>query len=244
MHVLPGDSLVETFEATELGGEVAICRECLVDGKISAETLEEFWSVRASFLDDQSNEPSKLYEHYAKPEFEKILSANTSTTVNLWFEYELFCQVNMWFCLFLLRNSNAEIFRVEPIVRTSEDVWKGFGRLNAVELKRCFAERKKLSNVDVELGSNLWKAFQTSDFAKLIELSKSKSQCFPYLEEVCKAATELETRPKFALQKIIEGGENDFGKVFRKFNETEGIYGFGDLQVRRIFDEIQTEREL
>lgn len=238
MHVLPGDSLVETFAATEISGEVVICRECLVDGRVFGETMEEFWEVRATFLNNQGAEPDNLYETYAKPQFEKILNVDASTTVNLWFEYELFCQVNMWFCLYLLRDSNAEIFRIEPNVRTADDIWKGFGGLSAADLRRCFAERKKLSNEDLELGSNLWKAFQTRDFAQLIELSKSKSECFPYLKEVCKAASEQETRPKRALQKIISAGETEFGKVFEKFIETEGIYGFGDVQVKRIFDEI------
>ena len=30
----------------------------------------------------------------------------------------------------------------------------------------------------------------------------------------------------------------DFGTVFRIFNQQESIYGFGDLQVKRIFDTI------
>ena len=47
-----------------------------------------------------------------------------------------------------------------------------------------------------------------------------------------------QTRPKEILQKIITEGESNFGKVFRKFNETAGVYGFGDLQVKRIYDEV------
>jgi Holliday junction resolvasome RuvABC DNA-binding subunit len=31
---------------------------------------------------------------------------------------------------------------------------------------------------------------------------------------------------------------NDFGSIFRAFNERESIYGFGDLQVRRMFDKL------
>ncbi len=244
MHVLPGDSLVETFEATKIGGEVIVFRECLIDGDVFAETLEDFWEIRASYLDDAFPDPDKSYNSHAKPEFEKILNAAESATINLWFEYELFCQVNLWFCLFLLRDSGADIYRVEPAVRKADDLWLGFGGLSEHELENCFSQRKKLSPGDVMLGSQLWLAFQTGNFEQLRILSGTETESFPYLGDVCAAAAELETRPKHALKKIISEGETEFGKVFRKFNETEGVYGFGDAQVKRLFDEIRKEREL
>jgi hypothetical protein len=239
MHVLPGDSLVEIFQATKIEGEIVVCRECLVDGDVSGETLDEFWEVRAKFLSGSDTDSEKSYKFYAKPEFEKILNVPDLATVNLWFEYELFCQVNMWFCLYLLRDSKAHLFRVEPIVRSTEDLWFGFGGLDEGDLKKCFAPRKRFSREDIALGADLWLAFQNHDFARLDELSKTQSVCFPHLKEVCEAACEQQTRPKNVMQKIVSDGETDFGKAFRKFNETEGVYGFGDLQVKRIFDQCQ-----
>lgn len=34
----------------------------------------------------------------------------------------------------------------------------------------------------------------------------------------------------------------EFGPVLREFNKRESIYGFGDLQVKRLFDEIINNR--
>lgn len=239
MHILPGDSLVEAFKETKIGGEIVVCRECLVDGDVSARSLDDFWEIRANFLNKDDSEDEKNYHTYAKPEFEKILNVSGSATVNLWFEYELFCQVNMWFCLYLLRDAKAAIYRVEPVVRNSENRWLGFGGLNEVDLQKCFNARKIFTPGDLELGAKLWQAFQNGDFEELLGLSKSKSEVFPYLEEVCFAASEQGIRPKSVLQEIIDKGETDFGKIFRKFNETEGVYGFGDLQVKRIYDELR-----
>lgn len=238
IHVLPGDSLVETFQKTNIEGEIIICRECLIDGDLSADNLEDFWRVRENYLSENYSEVEKSYEANVKSEFEKLSNVSEADEVYLWFEYELFCQANMWFCLYLLENSEAKVFRVEPIVRNEKDIWKGFGGLGANELQKCFSERKKISDEDLKFGADLWKAFQDRDFEQLQNLSKSKSECFPYLEAVCEAATEQEVRPKETVRKIIEGGETDFGKVFRKFNETEGVYGFGDLQVKKIYEEI------
>ncbi len=42
-HVLPGDVQVEEFRKTGIGGEIIVCRECLIVGDIDAETLPELW---------------------------------------------------------------------------------------------------------------------------------------------------------------------------------------------------------
>ncbi len=239
MHILPGDSLVETFKETNIEGEIIVCRECLIDGNLSAENLEDFWRIRENYLSKTYIEVENQYKINVKSEFEKLLNVPKNIEVNLWFEYELFCQANMWFCLYLLQDCEAKIYWVEPIVRNSEDIWKGFGGLNKNNLEECFEARKKFSNEELKLGAELWESFQSKDFDKLRNLSPSESKCFPYLKEVCEAAIEKETRPKEVLRKIIADGESDFGKIFSKFNETEGIYGFGDLQVKKIYDELR-----
>ena len=144
----------------------------------------------------------------------------------------------MWFCLSLIKDAHAEIYRVAPVIKNQKDIWKGFGILGKEDLQRSFEAREKFSRKDLELGVNLWNAYQNQDFEKLEILSKTESKCFPGLEDVCKAEIEKEDRPKAVLQKIMRNGETIFGAVFQKFNETEGIYGFGDLQVKRIYDQL------
>lgn len=241
-HILPGDSIIEPFRETNIAGEIIVCRECLIDGDLSAESLEEFWRVREDFLKDAYGETQKsddFYKQNVRGEFEKLLNTPKDTELNLWFEYELFCQANLWFCLYLLKDSGADIYRVAPVVRSEDDVWLGFGGLNPDDLRTCFDARTKLSRNDVSLGADLWKAFQENDFDQLRDLSRTESECFPYLNEVCEAAIEKQFRPRRSVKTIIESGESNFGKVFQKFNEIEGVYGFGDLQVKKIFDEVE-----
>jgi hypothetical protein len=238
LHVLPGDSLVEAFKSTGIEGETAVCRECLVDGDVKAENLNDFWRIRAKHLASVYPKQPVSYRANVRSELEKLPALNEGSEVNLWFEHELFCQVNMWFCLSLLKDTKARIFRVSPVIRVEEDIWKGFSRLPADGLRESFAAREEFGRADVRLGADLWNAFQTSNFNDLAELSKADSRCFPFLREVCGAAIEMETRPKAALKKIIERGELEFGKVFREFSQLEGIYGFGDLQVKRMYEEL------
>jgi hypothetical protein len=239
LHVLPGDSLVERFTKLELEGEPIVCRECLTDGELPAGSLEEFWDVRKNYLAAGDPSAENFYENKVRAEFERLLAEASGGEINLWFEYELFCQVNLWFCLWLLQEKSADLFVVYPVIKDRNDVWNGFAFLDESDLRESFEQRRKLELNDVVLGARLFEAFRDRDFEKLESLGKTESRAFPKLKEVTEAAAAIETRPKETLRAIIEGGETDFGEVFRRFSETEKVYGFGDRQVKKIFDELR-----
>lgn len=238
IHVLPGDSLIETFNQTSIEGEIIVCRECLIEGELQSANLDEFWKIRENFIAQNYDENKENYRQNVVGEFEKLKNLNIEDEVNLWFEYELFCQTNMWFCLYLLMETKSKVFRVQPIVRNEKDAWKGFGGLDKEDLQECFAARTRFSEEDLSLGTNLWTAYQNKDYAKLSELSQTKSKCFPKLKEVCEAEIEKQIRPRKTLQKLIAGGETNFSVIFKQFSEKEGVYGFGDSQVKRIYNEV------
>ncbi|HEY0461182.1 MAG TPA: hypothetical protein VGC97_18750 [Pyrinomonadaceae bacterium] len=239
VHVLAGDALTEDFKKTEIDGEIIVCRECLVEGDVKAAGLEDFWQVRARFIEKTYGGKKEDYFSSVAGEFEKLSSLATARTeINLWFEYELFCQVNLWFCLSLLPETGAKIFRVAPVVRARGDIWKGFGRLSAEDLAKCFAERAEYSESDIKLGADLWRAYQNSDYDALVELSETESAVFPYLKEVCRAEIEKSARPRQILEAIVAEGNTDFAEIFPAFSSKAGVYGFGDAQVQRILAEI------
>ncbi len=234
LHVLPGDATVETFKASGIEGDIAVCRECLVVGDVSGSSLSEFWENRARYLATDARD----HQTNVVNEFAKLTTPGSDSEINLWFEYELFCQANMWFCLSLLAESTAEIFRVAPVTLAEADTWDGFGSLSPNDLTKCFGARVKCSRSDVELGSRLWSAFRTADHATLEELSNIESPVFPKLREACHAAIEKESRPKRIIGEIIRGGENNFEVIFREFRSRAGEYGYGDSQVRDIWQQL------
>jgi hypothetical protein len=234
IHVLAGDALADNFNGSGIEGKPVVCRECLVEGDVRAASLEDFWKVRAGFIKNAYGETEEKYFQEVVGEFEKLNNLAPETEVNLWFEYELFCQANMWFCLSLLQNTKANVYRVAPVVRTEVDVWKGFGNLSAEDLKKCYAAKVKFGDADVRLGAELWKAYQNADCERLEKLSETASKCFPRLKEVCRAEIEKGSRPQKVLREIIENGSTDFADIFPEFAARAGVYGFGDAQVKRI----------
>ena len=240
-HILNGDALAESLLTTTIDGKIIVCRECLIEGSVEGETLPEFWQTRADFIGSFYGENTENYRQNVQNEFEKLFQIAPTDEVNLWFEYDLFCQVNLWFILSLLHENPPEnLFLVSPTTRNAEDLWRGFGRMETRELEKCLAEKVRFVENDVKLGADLWQAFKTNDLNALEKLSTAQSPCFPHLKEVCRAEIERRTemRPQKTLQKILSHGINDFGEIFRQFSAQEGIYGFGDSQVKNLLAEI------
>ena len=238
-HVLPGDSLVEEFKKANLDGEVIVCREALISGPIDAPSLDDFWQQRARFILTEYGEDEIEYHDKVAAELNKLTEITSDDEVNLWFEYELFCSVNFWFCLSLLNETGATIYRVEPIGLDEDKRWDGFGHYVADDLKACFEMRHKLSQSDGYLGAQLWNAYRRKDDLKLKELALTDNAAFPCLSEVVAAANEKDIQPLEILRVITAKGENDFGKIFVEFKRRAGVYGYGDTQVQRLLDQMQ-----
>jgi hypothetical protein len=236
IHVLPGDAYVDTFRETGIEDEVAIFRECLIEGDHDGDGLPDFWQTRERFLSAAYPDVEESYVDHVVKEIEKFSSATEGDEINLWFEYELFCSTNYWFCLYLLKDSDADIYRVAPTLRDASTKWLGFGSFPASEMGECFAHRVKLNADDIKLGRDLWLAFKSGDKDRLLELGSSASPAFPYLIYVTEAAHEIDTKPRQILNEIAAEGKRDFTEIFPEFTKRAGVYGFGDVQVRRIME--------
>ncbi|MEP2670324.1 MAG: DUF1835 domain-containing protein [Cyclobacteriaceae bacterium] len=242
LHVLTGDALLENFPAGKLEGSIAISRECLVEGPVKAIALEEFWSIRESYLSATYPESDINYQDEVAFEFNKLNDLNDGDEVNLWFEHDLFCQVNLWFTLSLLNGKGISVYRVYPAIADPDELWDGFGPMSPEELLKCYEQKILLTPEDIQLGNDLWLAYTSSDNNTLKTLSNTPNEAFPYLKEVCEAqigrTSESPGRPERILQEIINQGNTSFNKAFMEFSEQEGIYGFGDLQVKKIYDQL------
>jgi len=70
----------------------------------------------------------------------------------------------------------------------------------------------------------------------LLELGEYRSQCFPFLKEVCSAAAEIESRPARLITELRSEGLTELETVFPEFQKRAGEYGFGDLQVEKLLE--------
>lgn len=241
VHLLTGDSLLHGFKQLGIEGQTIISRECLIVGETRGQNLADFWQTRATYIQAAYDEPPANYHQQVVQEYEKLLNLPPSTELYLWFEYDLFCQVNRWFALWLIHNKPFKsIYRVHPVTRTAQDRWKGFGSMSTEDLRICYNNPVIFTQEDSTLGMDLWLAFQHKDLISLKKLSQTPTACIPYLSEVCTAYLESvqHRRPERVLQHLVEKGITDFGQLFTLFSQSEGIYGYGDLQVKEMYNNL------
>ncbi|MFT3934516.1 MAG: hypothetical protein QM726_12915 [Chitinophagaceae bacterium] len=247
-NILNGDSLAYSFPEAKIEGEMVVFREGLIDGDLSGDNLHDFWQSRARYMNITAAE----YNNTVVKEFEKILNAPDNSVFNLWFEYDLFCQVNMWFVISIINSLpiKKKVFAVYTsyLDKSSKQFWNGFGPAKANELAICYADRVLFSDADIHLGQQLWQAYKDGDLEALNNLSKQPSSAFPYLQEVVKAHVDrfpkdgTKGRPEKVIEDITQNISTDFHKVFEEFWKRESIYGFGDLQLKSLYDKVMLNR--
>lgn len=217
-----------------------ICREALVAGSLQAENLDVFWKVRSEFIAENYGDTKEDYYRKVVSECNKIMQIPEDSEVHLWFEDDLFCQVNMWFCLTLIpKDKNINIYRIFPKA-SKENQWNGFSDSHRFDLEEALTSKVLFKQKDLELGLNLWEAYQSNRQNKLKQLFEIQSDCFRFLPELITGYQNI--NPEFFIQNLIQKGITDFSEVFEKFRDELGIFGFGDLQVKLIYDKVFKEK--
>lgn len=246
-HILNGDSLKEQFPEN-LKGELIVARECLVDGNVEGLNLPELYHSRAQFI-SKNYEGFKVEDYYVKTvsEFNKIQNITEDSDIHLWFEDDLFCQVNLWFVTHLIYENykNQQIYLIRP--KTGYEY--NFGGMDKEELSSVFRNKVKIEFDELKELGQLWKLYQQSDFNEMFRLAERLNNRFPFLVSAVQAHRDRlpqdgkPGRPTQTLIQIMdELNTEEFGPIFREFCKREEIYGFGDLQVKRLLDEIKKQQ--
>ncbi len=238
-HVLNGDALKDKFP-NSIKGERIILRECLVDGPVHGNTIEAIYKTREDYLNTlYSDIDSPVYKIDVIPELNKLRTIKQGDIVYLWFEEDLFCQVNLWFALYLLKTSKAELYLILPFSNSQY----GFGSMYTIDLAKVYTDK-----IEIKSSSgwfDLWPAYQNNDIKRLERIGEQFATTCPFLQKSIEAHkdrnlnTGLLGRPEKGLIEIIKELNNSgFGSVFQEFCKKEAIYGFGDMHVKRLYDKV------
>ena len=243
VHILNGDSLKEQIPST-ISGDKIIFRECLVEGRVNFNG--DFYKKRAKTISEAyGSEFEKEYFDLTVPELEKLDQIPSDRAVNLWFEEDLFCQVNLWYVIDRLKRIPNPIYLILPNGTTLEF---GFSGMIDSDFIIAFSNKMRVDSSSIMQFSRLWKAYQRGDLDRMSAIGSDLGSEFGFVSTAVSAykASVPENgypgRPKEALTEIMKELETrDFGPVFREFTKRESIYGYGDLQVKRLFDELLQE---
>ena len=240
-HILNGDCLLEQLDFID--DQKYVLRECFIDGPAVGNSIEELLDHRKAFFRDSYKVKESEYDKMFIQELNKINSIPNHSIINLWFEYDLFCQSNFWFILNYIQQklNYGKLYLVTP----NNNSWMGFGADDKDALEVALNSRLELKSDDINSICNMWAAYQLSDWSKMKNIAKELKKIIPKIESVVDAHIARFPkdgslgRPQATLKKLINIQQNkSFNEVFVEFNKSQGIYGFGDLQVKQMFDNL------
>lgn len=242
IHVLNGDSTVQLLKDSGLKGGIAVWREMLCEGPLHKEfASDEFWLNRYEYFEKEIGISKLNYYDKTIKEVLKLEDLTVYDEVVLWFEFDLFCQINLLaVCSYLLLNFQKEV-TLSLVCTGFVKGKKGFHSLSdftSEEFLNLYNNKLHLSKVNLVFADECWKLYVENDFKKLKNFN-FKNRKFPYLQLAIN-----EHLKRFAAENGLNEIENKTLKIINSELSSEGeiiqnlliwqaketVYGFGDLQ--------------
>lgn len=243
LHVLNGDATLKGFEETGLDGDTMVWREVFSEGPLEKNIVTaSFWKNRLAWVCENYNETPDGYQEKVLDELTRL--SGPYDEINLWFEFDLHCQVNMLGVMtYLKQKSNLSlpaIYLVCPSVFPGKEDFAGMGELSGEELEYLYDNiRIQLSPMDFVIAESTWHTYVKNDAESLQkDLTSgyygSLHQLKPALEAQLKRMEKNETGLNYIDQRLLEmysSGIQTQPEIYQAFWETEKIYGMGDIEI-------------
>src|SRR4030095_5464761 len=150
----------------------------------------EWRQLRAKHLSEQYDlDPQKCEAELLEQE-ELLNNIDQHDEVVLWFEHDLFCQVNLLFLLHHLANAavgNTRLSLINIGEYPGKLDFRGLGELNPDELASVFPARELLAPSQLRLGDSAWQAYCSSDPTAIENLLQTDTTALPFLETALRA---------------------------------------------------------
>lgn len=259
LHITNGNLLTKQLKDLEIQGDFLTWQEMLCEGPTIAHIDSgEFIKVRQQFLSEFYN--LEINEAELKSELDKLNTIENYTEIILWFEYDLFCHINLLGVMSLIHQKEIKLplYLVCSGRIEGEKNLKGLTELSPQQLYKHYDERIKLTEDDKHLAISLWRTYCGKDH-NLFKPYIVQESSFKYLSNCLKAHLKRFPDSKSGLS-ILEKNlleivkDNDIKSRHHLLGyilNYQGFYGYSDMQLERLinklylfFDESETYLKL
>ena len=234
-----GDSAAERMKEARINGEILCWRDILHEGPVPAtETLEDLSDIRVDFLGSGGwGDPSEIHNSFAERDA-KMHSLSDYSDITLWFEHDLYDQLQLLQILDFLSDKSSLHSRISLIQAGSF-----IGKETPSRLKTHLKLKKPVSELQYSLAQAAWIAFRKEtpiNWAALLQYDTSalpflRPAILRHLEEYPAPGTGL-TRTETFIMEMIYTGTCTPVAIFHLFEEEEEAPFMGDWSFWRILD--------
>lgn len=249
LHILNGEGTASPFRQSGIEGDIAVWNEALSSGPLSRKFASvDFWTEREMFLNGEYvatlSQPLADMPEYRKivvSEFDKIRKFGNYTEVVLWFENDLFCQINLigllhWFSHQELSGTKLSIVCTDH--HPNYDVFRGYGYLAPEDFGILQLEAKPITEEQLKLADEVWGKYTSSNPSDIVDVCSNRERYqLGFIPETLQhhaqrfpSVTNGLGNPEKRILKLIDKGGYTNLMVVKEMLETSDHYGFGDLE--------------
>lgn len=246
LHIANGSVLTNRLNELNIEGDILTWQEMLCEGPTVEQVYsDEFSKLRKAFFSDFYD--IDLVVNEIELELDKLNHLEKYSEIILWFDYDLFCHINMIAVISLLQQKkiNLPLYLVcSGKVERSKNL-KSLAELNSGQLLKHYRDKIALKPEDIDLAMTVWGIYCGKDHNLLKPLIVTNSS-FKYLSNCLKAHLERFPETKNGLN-VIERNILEIVKstsIKSKHHllgyalNYQGFYGYGDLQISRIIENL------
>lgn len=253
LHITNGDSLNDWLLKLQIDGDFAVWREMLCEGKTTYKIGDErFINERRAFLETDYDIKTNDYENKFISQLEIITNFQAYDELVLWFEYDLFCHINMMACISYLVQLNCKlpIYLVCSGRITGEKELKGLSEITQDQLLDHYKNKVLLTGNDLLLSDKIWRKYCSEDHSQLQPIL-AKESSFTYLSNCLSAHKKRFPEEHSGLNTL----EAHILKLIKKHQITserqlcgyvlnyQGYYGYGDMQISKMIKRLHSYYE-
>jgi hypothetical protein len=236
-----GDIAAEKMREARINGEILCWRDVLHEGPVpETATLEDLSAIRADYLAWRGwGEADAIRAGFAERDAE-MHALDRYSEVTLWFEHDLYDQLQLLQILDFLNNAKGFAGRCSLIQAGSF-----IGGETPNRLRNHLKLKQPLSETQLALGHIAWSAFRASSperWAALLRYDTTplpflRSAIMRHLEEFPGSANGLGRTERFVLA-AIQAGTRTPHELFASFQESEETPFMGDWSFFAILDSL------
>ena len=245
LHITNGDIFTSRLKTLDLKGDIITWREMLCEGKTLCNVgSESFWKTRFEFLNRNYKVSKSWFVEKTLKEYRSLCNHKQQDQIVLWFEYDLFCQINMLAVISWLKTHrrHTEISLVCSGKEDESDKLYSLNELSDEKLLSLYQKRINLTQDDIEFADYVWQLYCSDNPMRLENVITHNSFQFKYLSDALKAHLKryptikngLNVLENKVLQTVEEEKPESKEKLLSSLLSNQGFYGFGDTQYNRI----------
>ena len=250
LHITNGDNFTLRLQSLDVKGDIITWREMLCEGKTETNVgSESFWKTRFDFLHKNYNVSKSWFVEKTLKEYRSLCNHKQQDQIILWFEYDLFCQINLLAVISWLKTHrrHAEISLICSGNEDDTGRLYGLSELSDEQLMTRYRNRTILTQDDIEYADYVWQLYCSDNPIRLENLTDFENYQFDYLSEALVAHLKRFPSIKNGLNelenRLLELSVLDKPKTKKallgSMLKNQGRYGFGDSQYERILGSLK-----